>query len=1108
MVKQLQRWKTEWNANDDSNGGAMAVAIEKCAHGEVVIMSQFKKLPRLYASVSPRDLIKLLDTNKGIYECLSHYPRKVYFDIDCKKKDIGDEKFAKYFEHHKEYLEDCCDIIGDAFAGADLAVSGSITDYAISYHITLTNYCIHNKEQLDMMKHIVREMCSLEPTFDVKVYTRNRFMKSIGQTKPDDERVQNILSNNNIKDHLITCFLPETPLPFPEPKGAVAEAVRVEQSKKPINLLADLPALVKVATTEAQRDILENCELEDLTPSQMLTLMPCDKSFPHSHTWRMCRFAFYNCIPVEEFITWYRQKHNDAESLAKYRDIHYPNAHKYATTPTAQIHKLLIHFYPQLAKDVHYRRFHASFELPAEKIQKVATLTQSVFSKGRVDILNTGMGSGKTHQTIEYLQKNNPSFIWVCPNRALAQNTLTRLQQSFTADDGKERVLNVTHYGGFTKKEKADGIFDTINRLIIVANSLHYIKQKTYDCVVIDEIETMIDKWEGSFINSFSHKLASWNSWLNIFKNAKKIILLDAFITTKTLHFIESVGIANYTVFERAVEPTTRHIQYHSDLATTLKLILDDVRAKKKVFIFYPYKDGKATHPSMMTLANIIEKECDLPANRVKFYNADIDDKAKDDIKDVTVSWCDIDVVITNNIITCGVNFDTDIVAEQFDKKYLFIAAHNSPRDIIQVSYRARALKDNIIHVCFLGRMVQNAVWEDDTETVMKGCPVYKQLYRDILIEKKSPIRKTFSLLCNKAHYRQHPEKKNQIRDELTQTVESLQRKHNIDIDFTRIDNITDDYAEHIRQRIIMNDATTLEKMRLKKYQFLQNFTEESLDLLYTDEDHGVVSFVEYMWKNNLITFVDKVYEESNRPDNVFKTVQKAFKWPTIIPVSKADTKLLDKKLKLSDTIKSQFFKEFNYKFCNMASYTLHLLSITYNAYFGCDIIKTNYCASSKITSYSVFDVWSRMYTFCIANRRKYVSDVPTGTLDEVESIEICDAEPIDTAPIPICRITVQSDTDSVGDYCLKCNKWRSGITYVCVCAEPEFKTTATQSGLVGVQNIVMATAVNWPDIAPATKQQKEREERQAAAAEAKRIKAMREFQAWKARQATTGTKY
>jgi hypothetical protein len=39
--------------------------------------------------------------------------------------------------------------------------------------------------------------------------------------------------------------------------------------------------------------------------------------------------------------------------------------------------------------------------------------------------INTGMGSGKTYQTIKYLQDKD-QFIWITPNIALAQNTTQR----------------------------------------------------------------------------------------------------------------------------------------------------------------------------------------------------------------------------------------------------------------------------------------------------------------------------------------------------------------------------------------------------------------------------------------------------------------------------------------------------------------------------------------------------------------------------------------------------------------------------------------------------------------------------------------------------------
>ena len=1010
VIQDKKVWGILWYRNDTPSG-ALAQAVADCGKDEIVVHSHTNNHPRLYAHITPKQMLKLLETNKGIFECLSHYPKKVYFDIDCKRKEMGD-KFNEYHTFNKEYLEDCCDIIGDHFRNADLAISGSITSDAISLHITLTNYVIQNKEQLEMMKHIVKEMKAKEPTFDDKVYTRNRFMKAVNQTKPNDPRVQCIIKNHDMKEHLITCFFNKNPLPFPEPKPEVLENIRVEQAKKPIDYLTDLPKLDKIVLDEVKKHILEEYELEQMTPSQLLQLMPQGKEFPHSHSWRMCRFAYYNNIPIEEFIAWYRQKHDDQESINKYTQIHYPNAHKYTEPTIQQIQKILIKYYPKLVKDIHYRRFTDTFELPTDKIQKVDTISQQCYKptfyeeagdvkqKNRCVIFNTGMGSGKTHQTIEYLHHNSEkSFIWVCPNRALAHNTLSRLEEPFTTtlikvkkngvkieynveitppdEEGcnikivkkgyfveKQVVetttnkMSVAHYERFTKKEKDDGCFNTINRLIIVANSLHYIKQKTYHTIVIDEIETLLDKWEGSFINEGGNKLASWNAFINIFKNAKKIILLDAFITTKTISFLESVGIMNYTIFERKVEPTTRNIHYYSSWDVMVKMIMEDLKSKKKVFIFYPYKDGTEKYMSMVSFANMLELACDVKGS---FYNADVDDKKKAEVKDVNFSWCNKNFIITNNMITCGVNYDTDEPSQQFDKKYLFVASMNSPRDIIQVSYRARALKDNAINVCFLGRMMQNNIWEDDTKSVMADCPIYRSLYDTILTEKKSPLRKTFAFFCNKAHYTQHTEKKCEIDDALTKEIKELKEKYNIDFDFTKVENIDHSYAEIIRQKTICHDATMYEKVMLKKYHFLSNFTETSHSLIFDDQEG--TTFTSFLWNNNLIKFVDKIFENADKKESVFKMLQTHYGWDTIFPLK------VDKRMKMTDALKEQFFKEFQYKFCSMKSKLPHLLTITYNGYFGKDIIQRTY-DDSKNVNYSIdHSIITPMYKFCMDHR-------------------------------------------------------------------------------------------------------------------------------------------
>ena len=51
------------------------------------------------------------------------------------------------------------------------------------------------------------------------------------------------------------------------------------------------------------------------------------------------------------------------------------------------------------------------FNLPVDKINKINTLTQNEFTTSdKFVVINCGMGSGKTHQTIDYLV-GKPSFI-------------------------------------------------------------------------------------------------------------------------------------------------------------------------------------------------------------------------------------------------------------------------------------------------------------------------------------------------------------------------------------------------------------------------------------------------------------------------------------------------------------------------------------------------------------------------------------------------------------------------------------------------------------------------------------------------------------------------
>jgi hypothetical protein len=87
MIKNIKFLKLSFFKNTSTEGGALKEAIKHKQPNEIIIHSQTKKNGRMWGSCLPKKLLKLLESNKGIYEVISSYPAKVYFDIDADNKD-------------------------------------------------------------------------------------------------------------------------------------------------------------------------------------------------------------------------------------------------------------------------------------------------------------------------------------------------------------------------------------------------------------------------------------------------------------------------------------------------------------------------------------------------------------------------------------------------------------------------------------------------------------------------------------------------------------------------------------------------------------------------------------------------------------------------------------------------------------------------------------------------------------------------------------------------------------------------------------------------------------------------------------------------------------
>jgi hypothetical protein len=935
-TKKLMIWKNPFFKNISEQGGAMDEAIEE--HDKktnIVILTDTQKYGRAWGYTTPLKMLELVKTNKGLYEVIIDYPYKVYFDIDSKKGSCR--------------LDEIKQTIYKYFPNAEMAISGSITPEKTSYHCICNNYTIHNLQERDYVKQVVKHINETEnDSFDWKVYTKNRNMKCINQSKRDG-RVQEIIEDDDYRHHLITCFINDYSLPFPEINEEIEEGIMISQSKG----LFDISSLPKLILREPTDFDFFSCKPIDLLP-----LFPISINHNHQYTHLIARYCYYKNISIEHFLSWISKKHNTlTDDIIRKWKRHWGRLHKFPNPSDSKIIAVLSYYYPHIRHDKSYKEFANTFILPAEEIKYIDTITEEDFlTPSKYLLFNVGMGGGKTHQTIDYLNKfskinkDERGFIWLCPNKALANNTLNRIQ---------ENNIPVSYYLDFTTKQKENGDLNKEPNLIIVLNSIHYLQKKTYSdalatgsprVVVIDEIETLIDKFLGDFMKK---KVEIWNVFKHILLNADKVIFLDAFITTKTTDFIknlEGTNCGSPCIYQRINEPSTRTVEIIKTKELMINDIIVNLKKDKKCFIFWPYKKESFKNISMEMLSNMIQKET---CKKGIFYNADVDDKIKGGLKDVNKSWVNYDFVITNNIITCGVNYER----KDFDCAYIFVAGHNSPRDMAQVSYRTRFLSSEIIKFCYLGSMMQPTTHKIDTFVI--NCPIYTKLIKSILVEKNSPLQKTLQLFLNKARYRFEINTE-VLSADLKKYIKELVLNCEVGFSYENVDDIDSQYAKIIEQNCFAQTATMIEKVMLQKYFFKKSF-KDSAEKIYLkslkNELPIVEPIVEHAWNEQLSFFFCRTYELLNKPDNIFNSIRELNGNEGIFPKK-------IKKTKLNEPILDEIFKQFNFKFITRNSSTEKILKEVFNTYFSKRIVETQYKKGTNIEYKVDHEYYNELYNF------------------------------------------------------------------------------------------------------------------------------------------------
>ncbi|AIW01943.1 MAG: putative replication origin-binding helicase [Yellowstone Lake virophage 7] len=844
LFKTEKFLNVDWLRNATKDGGAQDEVIKlKVSVDDVVLNHVSKKYAkaaekRMWTSCNSDALLTMINSNNGLYEVIHQFPHKVYFDID---EEIPAGGEATPLDAH-------IDKINALFPNSDFAVSGSITESKASYHIVLNNYLINSVSDRNTIKIIVDGL-----GWDNKVYTKNRNMKLPNQSKPDG-RIQAIIRNTDIKKHIITAFFDGLNLKYAdidkvecrgdEKLETIKLAIKVEKVKtKPLNI-AVMPA-------RAVKEInnLDNFDLHDATPEELLNILPLCENDSHSYTHQCARFCFYNDLTFEQFLEWRRQKRELTESDIKRWSYHWERLNNFPRVSMDTMRYTILNFYPNLISNKHFRKFKKQFDIHGidDALQKkTEILSQDEFTTDdKYLIVNTQMGSGKTTQSIEYLKSiskefniekrrkikeiynddddeysdayETGSFIWMTPLISLAMNTKHRLNE--------ENIKCKFYKDCKNKSEKEE--LDRCDELIICINSLLYINKKNYKVVIIDEIETLLNKWfNNKTLDRTKYKC--WNNFIRIIRNADKVILLDAFTSKLTTDFIKKVEYEKYPplLVERNIETSNRQVQFINHFQRWVCEIIEDLKAGKKLFIFYPFKSGQPKKGilSMEGFRNMLENET---SKRGKYYHGEIDQVDTMDLYDVNKSWKDVNFIITNTKITVGINYE----GKDFDRVYMGIAGMNAARDILQVSYRCRHLNDELIKITFIEKYNTNIDFKNDTLMLESPectfCPIYCDLVKNILLERYTPLQESILYMCKMAHYN-IIESDTFIDENLKDRFKQLVKDNNIIYEYNSIESIEQDVAEdHFKPLTYQGTATQMQQIQLRKFYF---------DLLWIDD--------------------------------------------------------------------------------------------------------------------------------------------------------------------------------------------------------------------------------------------------------------------------------
>lgn len=719
--------------------------------------------PYQYHLCEKRDIHRLLDslqTNQHLNEIIrSNIPVKPYFDLEIEESIPDDEKTMKLHSFIMFYIQEIQQLYDIQLDFKDIVILDSNTPVKLSYHLVVNDkiYFLNNEHQNIFMNYLwVRFNNPRDSTekqlfdslswfkidkngisekrliFDISVYTRDRAIRMVNQSKAGKTACLKIISDK----HTIVDSLIQYDLRFDSkhrlciddlPQLIKEKTVKTTKSLKTI-IPKTISSTVVQSQDENEEDVivdqtidphlhfaftgntlkdkyrLSDAELASLKKDYLIYLyvIPIQNSY---REWIKIGMALKKCnAPVEDWIEWSRLGDSFKEGECEYyyerfhsskdSTIDTPFGNKITGYTFKTLRHLAYRSYPKLFTGFVsiYRQL---YNLDLKGIEKRVQTTKYLCETGSPNefdyatdkkfvIILACMGKGKSQLIHRVLQ-----------NPELKRCLYLSARQTF-AYSTKGEFQHFTNYIG----ESSESISKSDNIIISLESLLKIPEEAVFDLIVCDEIETLLMNFSSETMNRKTYEI--FQRFKRLIQDSKQTFFMDAFISNRSISFVKNQSrlFRNEYIDILFLENTTIHhwvparkISY--DESSSFPFIYEQIQKGKKLYITFGSNRKMLLMRHHFGLDGAEDAMFPLEksfADKVLTYNKSTASVEMENLIYINDTWKSASLVATTPKITVGCNFspEGDSSDPEFDMKVCLGVHSCTARDMFQSLMRVR----------------------------------------------------------------------------------------------------------------------------------------------------------------------------------------------------------------------------------------------------------------------------------------------------------------------------------------------------------------------------------------------------------------------------------